>query len=546
MQSSDWKKYAIIIIPALFLLYSAPGALDYVFHFPDEKHYTDAALQMIEKGDYFTPYKPDGTFRFLKPISTYWAVIVGFKMFGVSPFSARVFFWLAGALLVAVTYKMAKSILHNHRIATVAAFIVAANPLVLMSASRAIPDILLTLFLTIAAWGFLEILTRDNKPKRFYWMAYVGTALAFETKGIPAVAFAGASMLFLLFNPWKRVKLKNLLEPYSIMVSLVVAFGWFAVMFATHGHGFFNSFFADQVGGRVSSKSVQTIKNIFLGILNLIAFLIPWIIIGFSKPRELRKYIATNSKTTLSVFGYILVWIVLIIIMSGAVFKFYDRYLLPVIPLMAILLSAILVETETRFKKPVFFIFVALNIVFLTINILYAVFIYPNTIQIVGIVLVAAILSAWRFGVFDKAGHPLLIANGILLLYFNAFVFLYPLLMPNLGQQIVENIRVHNISKSDKIYVYGNIRTAANIRVQSHGEFEVIGMDTVYALPEAPRHFLVFEEVDAEKLDLGDYSVFLGSEGWKRVPVKRFPAFLQKTVLDLKKNGKKYFIAQPK
>ena len=165
MQQVGLQKYAIIFIPILFLLYSAPSALDYVFHFPDEKYYTDAVLQMMDKEDYFTPYQADGTPRFKKPIITYWVLIGSYKLFGVSRFSSRIFFWLAGAILVAISFLMAKSITENKKLATLTAFIIAANPLVLLSASRSIPDILLVLFLTISAWGFLEIMLAE-KPKK--------------------------------------------------------------------------------------------------------------------------------------------------------------------------------------------------------------------------------------------------------------------------------------------------------------------------------------------------------------------------------------------
>jgi 4-amino-4-deoxy-L-arabinose transferase-like glycosyltransferase len=60
MQKGKFHKYSWLIIPLLFLLYSAPSALDYVFHFPDEKYYTDAVLQMMDKNDCFTPYSADG------------------------------------------------------------------------------------------------------------------------------------------------------------------------------------------------------------------------------------------------------------------------------------------------------------------------------------------------------------------------------------------------------------------------------------------------------------------------------------------------------
>lgn len=546
MQNTRIKKYTIYIIPLLFLLYSAPGALDYVFHYPDEKYYTDSVLQMMDKGDYFTPYKADGTPRFLKPILTYWILIGSYKIFGVSTFSSRLLFWLAGALLVLVTYFMAKSLTRNRIIATVAAFITAANPLVLISSSRSIPDILLVLFLTISAWGFLEIQLRELPDKKFFWMAYLGAALAFETKGLPALVFAGISVLYLILNPWMRKKVKDLIEPYSMIIAVLVAISWFIIMYIKHGSVYLDSFIADQVGDRVSSKSVQMIKNLGLGFITLILFFIPWVFMAFSKPRELRNYVQSSANREKSIFGFIFIWVILVILMSGAVFKFYDRYVLPVIPLLSIFFAIIFSESKTGFKKPVLTILVLLNVIFLTINILYAVFILSDWVLISGIWVVLIIILSWEWHVFKNISSEIVIANGILLLYFNIFILLYPLLMPNPGKQLVANLKEKGMTKTDNIYVYGNIRAASNIRIQCHDTWNVISMDTVFVLPKNENHFLVFDEKEENKLDLKDYNIYTGSEEWMRLPISKFPNFLKEPVRKIKNSGTRYLIAKPR
>jgi uncharacterized membrane protein len=98
--------------------------------------------------------------------------------------------------------------------------------------------------------------------------------------------------LFLLFNPWKTKKLKQILEPFSVSVAILVALGWFLVMYFEHGSAYFSSFFADQVGDRVSSKSAQVVKNLFLGLVTLFAFLIPWVLMAVSKPKNLKETIS--------------------------------------------------------------------------------------------------------------------------------------------------------------------------------------------------------------------------------------------------------------
>ena len=546
MQKGGFHKYTWLIIPLLFMLYSAPGALDFVFHFPDEKYYTDAALQMMDKNDCFTPYAADGSPRFLKPIATYWVLIGSYELFGVSKFSSRVFFWLAGAILVALVYFMAKSLSGNKKLAATAGFITAANPLILMSASRSIPDILLVLFLTISVWGFLEMMLRDNPSPKFYWMAWLGAAFAFETKGLPAAAFAGASILFLVLNPWKRKKLREIIHWPSIIVAVAVALSWFIIMYIEHGTTYLESFYTDQVGERVSSKTSQVLKNTLLGIVNLIAFTIPWIFITFSKPKKLKSYLSGSDNQSKAIFGFIATWVVLIIFMSGPVYKFYDRYLLPVIPVVSLFFAWVITQSETKMKKGFLKLFVTLVVVTLLLNGLYALFILPDKILILGIAVSTLLAALYLSGQFKNISTEIKLANAILLLFFNVFIMLYPLLMPNPGEQLVSRLKSEGISESQKVYVYGNIRTASNIRIHSHHQFNVVSMDTVFTLPEEPVHFLIVNKKQQDKLNLENYKLIPGSKEWASVAVEKFPGFLQKPVTQLKESGTKYLIAKPK
>ena len=118
--------------------------------------------------------------------------------------------------------------------------------------------------------------------------------------------------------------------------------------------------------------------------------------------------------------------------------------------------------------------------------------------------------------------------------------------MPNPGKQMVNAIYQQGISANDKVYVYGNIRAASNIRIQSKNRLNVISMDTVFTIPENPNHFLVFDEKEQNKLNLNNYDIVEGSEEWMRVPVSRFPEFMQQSVEKIKNSGTKYDIAIPR
>ena len=103
----------------------------------------------------------------------------------------------------------------------------------------------------------------------------------------------------------------------------------------------------------------------------------------------------------------------------------------------------------------------------------------------------------------------------------------------------------NRITENEKVYVYGNIRTASNLRIQSNHRLNIVSMDTVYTLPSESNHFLVFDEKEKNRLDLSNYKIIKGSEEWSRVPVSKFPSFLQNSVKKIKENGTKYLVAKP-
>jgi len=181
----------------------------------------------------------------------------------------------------------------------------------------------------------------------------------------------------------------------------------------------------------------------------------------------------------------------------------------------------------------------------LLLNILYALFIFPDKVLMTGTALSTILVILYYSGIFKKVSVEIMIANGILLFYFSSFVMLYPLLMPNEGDQLVKALNSGKTDEIPKVYVYGNIRTASNIRVHSHHQLDVVSMDTVYTLPEEPDAFLVFTKKEQEFLNLQGYKIIKGSEDWSRLPAEKFPAVLQPFVIKLPGRAVRYLPAPP-
>ncbi len=320
-----------------FAVLVGPFALDFHMHYPDEIYYRDAAVKMLQNGDYLTTYLGSGELRFKKPIGTYWAVLAGFKLFGVNEFGSRIFFLLSGALTVGLTFWLGKILFRNEKIAGISALIMAANPVLILSSGRSIPDVLLVLTMTISAMGFAGLLRDgDRAPKKYLWLMYVGLALAFEVKGLPAAALGGLGLLYLLTNPWQPVSWKTLVHIPSLLVSLVIALFWFVAMWQIHGPTYLDSFLEDQVGIRVASRILLIFQNGLLAFALLLAMFIPWIFFIIPKSKEtLTKTWRENP----AFFGFAILWGLAILGMGAMTSKFYERYLLPVAPVLAVWLA---------------------------------------------------------------------------------------------------------------------------------------------------------------------------------------------------------------
>jgi 4-amino-4-deoxy-L-arabinose transferase-like glycosyltransferase len=190
--------------------------------------------------------------------------------------------------------------------------IVATQILTIMSAVRSIPDILLGLFVTFSALGFAGIIKHGNTtPKKYLWYLYLGLALGIEAKGAPALVLGIVGLLYLLFNPWKPIKVKTLFHYPSLIVSVVIASFWFVLMYLQHGFLFIDSFYNDQVGIRVSMQIWSVVKNMLLSIALLFILHLPWSTmlrkIGFLQFKK------TNAETK-SFVGFAILWLLVIVL----------------------------------------------------------------------------------------------------------------------------------------------------------------------------------------------------------------------------------------
>lgn len=500
-----------------FVVLIGPFALSFHMHYPDEMYYTDASVKMLQNGDYLTTYLGSGELRFKKPIGTYWTVLAGFKLFGVTPFASRFFFLIAGALTIGFTYWTANVLFGDKKIAGISALIMASNPVLIFSATRSIPDVLLVLTMTASAVGFAGLIRfGEVTPKKYLWILYISLALAFEVKGLPAAALGGIGLIYLLFNPWKKIAFRTLFHLPSILVAAVIALFWFAAMWKIHGPTYLDSFLEDQVGTRVASRYLLVFQNGFLALGILILIFLPWVLFALSKTK---KPISKVRKEDPTFFWFAILWGLAILGMGAMTSKFYERYLLPVAPVLAILLAWVLVRAEFEGKRMGLTItswfFIILNAIlflfcfWLNSNLGASVLIWIQLIIALLILLYLIKLTA------KSIKLPKAIAYGFMLLFFLISTGTYQISLPDQGQQIKAFAVQEKIDANEKIAFIGNLHTSSKIRIALGTDFQMIDLPG-YELRDQIRNYdqLIIEDKYLDSIDTSGFQKKVASLNW--------------------------------
>lgn len=513
------------VLLLLFCGLVGPFALDFHLHYPDEIYYRDAAVKMLQNGDYLTTYLGSGDLRFKKPILTYWAVLAGFKLFGVHALGSRIFFLLAGAATVGLTYLLGKVLFGDRKIAGLAALISVSNPILIFAATRSIPDVLLVLTLTGSALGVVGLL-RDgmHAEKKYLWLLYLGLALAFEVKGLPAVALGGISILYLRFNPWQRISWKKLLYLPAMLVAIGIALFWFVAMWQLHGPVFLASFLEDQVGTRVTSRVLLVLQNGTVASLLLVGMFLPWAALAIPK---LKSTLATTWKENPQFFAFVLLWGLAIVGMGALTSKFYERYLLPVMPVLALWLAWILVRGGglDRAKGLKIAAALLLSLVALLVG-LNAWFLGTGASGgwSFAYVVLGILFLGYGVGTFFRHAvlPPKLLAISVLMLFFLVTGITRLISLPHQGEQA--NVKLQDRALDAPIGFVGNLHVGSKIRMSLGPGYQVVDLPKEKWKELAPSYsYLIVEDKLLSDDDTVRYKQEALSQEWKS---KAIPSLL--------------------
>ncbi len=489
MFSALLSRHAPLLLAAGFFLAWLPFAATFVTFHPDERHYVDAAAEMVASGDYLTPHTAEGDLRFHKPVATYWLIVPWYRLFGISPLAGRLSFLALSATVVWLTYHLAKLVYAEQRTALLAAAIMATHAPLLTVAVNSIPEVPLTLCWMLCAYGFLGIMVLGRREPLFYWAAYGGAGLGMAVKGLPILVLVLFAIAFARWNPWRKTPYNHLLHWPSMAIGAAIGLAWYVAMFALHGEQSLAMFVSDQVVERVGFSPLTLLKNgaLVLGCYAVAFF--PWslplVLPGsplFQLPYMLRNFRAScaasipgdeETITRTMLLAFVLLWGAAMGIIVALVDRFALRYLLAVTPLGAVVLADYLARLDAalaaKLARQCGYL-LAGGIALVAISVVAIRWQLSENPALLVVLLLA--LGGIALAVCRLPQTTLRLTLASLLLFPLGYLGLEPLALPDSGETLAAALHRHRLLAEPNLAYAGNPALISKARVLAPGDLQ--------------------------------------------------------------------------
>jgi len=347
----DCKTLWKIFVLASLMFFPALGSAGLVN--TSDAYYSEAAREMLNRGDFITPYLNFTPF-YDKPILTYWLIIASYLSFGVNTFAARLPSALCAIATALVVYSLSRRFV-SRRAAFLAALALVAMPLFVIVGHVALTDMPLTLLTTVTNLLLLAALIKGSS--KCLIPAYVSLGLALLCKGPLAIVVVGTCVGgFLLCTSrtpehfYKRfLSLKPLV---AIAVLLAVALPWFvAEHIASHGE-FTTYFFIKQNFGRLMGQLPSHLYPVWFYTPFLLGGFVPSLplLVGAPIVFRFRKNRRFSESPRVQLIIAASCWFVGTLVLLTISSSKLPTYLLPLAPPIAIL-AGIYLDTIIRLGK---------------------------------------------------------------------------------------------------------------------------------------------------------------------------------------------------
>lgn len=455
-------------IGALFLL----TVLSYGFYNaylpitdPVESNYVLSAITMLKHNSWISPMIYDHVW-YDKPPLTYWALMITYKLFGISDFTSRIPNTLVAGASVALMYHIIYRISKN-TFASVLCAILLMSTLQFWYISHAIITDGFLLLFTLAIFGY-SYLAFTNNDKSAMVKAYIAAALAVITKGPIGIILPGLILLIYIcaryivhrkdesYQLSKDIKL--LFNPLGLLAFIAIASPWYIAMYSIHGEQFISGFLGLHNVDRALISEHPKFNVWYYYLLIVPLSLLPWTPVIVYHLKDL------NWKDDFDLLG--IIWFIVIVLFYSLVATKYLTYTLPaIIPCIiwaAVKICELITDKETceftqSFKKFNYLITLPLGIYYMIFTFATA---FDQSLDskplIVGSFIIVCIILIGRYYITSFFKLAIYALIPLITLYSAITITVPPILFNQSGLQFKTFIE----DTSKPIYVYGNYYTS--------------------------------------------------------------------------------------
>lgn len=447
-------------IGALFLL----TVLSYGFYNaylpitdPVESNYVLSAITMLKHNSWISPMIYDQVW-YDKPPLTYWALMISYKLFGISDFTSRIPNTLIAGGSVALMYHLVYRIKESKYITVMSALLL-FSALQFWYISHAVITDGFLFFFSLAIFGYSYLAFAKN-DKYSMVKAYGAAALAVVTKGPVGIVLPGLILLLFIAIRWFTQKdnddyslnkdIKLLFNPFGIFLFIILASPWYIAMYSIHGQEFISGFLGlhNMERALVSEHPKFNVWYYYLIIVPIA--LLPW------TPAVICQLKSIKWKENFYLLGAI--WFIVIVLFYSLVATKYITYTLPAI-IPCIIWGAEAITNSFYNKSTSFKYIVTIPLAIYVLLFLVASIVTPelNSVPLI-VALILIVLFALLAKQYNNNKLPLSIYLTIPLtiLYTAITITVTPILFDQSGLQFKPYIE----SKTQPTYIYGTYYTS--------------------------------------------------------------------------------------
>ena len=314
----------------------------------DEAFYAESSREMVASGDWITPhynYEP----RFQKPVLYYWLTSATYLVTGATEMGARLWAALAGVGLVLVTAACGRR-WYDEPTGLLAGAIVATNFGYFSIGRMSLPDLPLTFCITLAIWAALvSTLEQERSPRKFVVLAALGLGLGFLMKGPVGIVIPLLVIVPVLMIERRSIGLNPPDLVIGFVIMLAVAMPWYLVMWMRHGNEYLQGFFVGDNFERFATDRFNDPRPWWFYLPVVAGGMLPWTPLALVWLGPITQLVR-GRRSVGTIDLRLMLWALLPLVFYSFSVGKQPRYVLPVLPPLAILLAASIVERTQEWR----------------------------------------------------------------------------------------------------------------------------------------------------------------------------------------------------